>query len=306
MDSFVKNKIGVLVVTYNQFELNCRWIEQFRRLFGSDGEHLHLLFLDNNSTDDTYRRLRDSYPDLDVRKLKDNYGCTLSRNVGIVELDRLGCEFYCSCDADVFIEDRDFFEKLLQAMQAAPSIDGFSPILRWAEDGSIQGMGGRRAWHGAVVAVMRVSGDRRIAYLPGGANFIRMAAFKKYGVYDTDLPPIAVEDYEWGVRASEMGAHFEYLPSVEVFHHHDKNRGMLPWTREWTLKGRMVFLRKHFNLGNLLREIRYGFAGACPQCGARLVLRAYWAGLRQRLSQDSHDFDAFVRRGTGAYYGDAE
>jgi GT2 family glycosyltransferase len=296
-----KSKIGVLVVTYNQFELNCRWIEQFHRLFGPDNDYLHLLFLDNNSEDNTYRRLRNKYPDLDVRQLKDNYGCTIARNVGIVELDYLGCDFYCSCDADVFIEDGTFFSKLLQAMEDAPQVDGMCPILRWAEDGSIQGLGGRMAWHGAVVTVQEVSGNRRVAYLPGGANFIRMSAFKKYGLYDGDLPPIGGQDYEWGVRASKMGAQFEYLPSVEVFHHHDKSRGLSPWTREWMLIGRMIFLRRHFSIGNLLREARYG-TRACREFGVGLVLLAYWTGLHKRLHPDNYHFDVFASSGMNIYY----
>ncbi|MGA2463611.1 MAG: glycosyltransferase [Thermodesulfobacteriota bacterium] len=293
-------KIGVLVVTYNQFDMMAQWIKRFREMFGDQG-NICLLVLDNNSRDGSYSKLRRMFPETDIRKLKENYGCTTGRNIGILELDKLGCEFYTSCDTDVFIENERYFAKLSDAMNQNPTVDGFCPVLRWEEDNTIQGLGARRAWHGGLKTVREITGNRDVDCLPGGANFIRMSAFKKYGLYDNNLPPIGSQDYEWGLRARKLGAKFQYWPEVEAIHRHRKAAGCAPWTKKWVLMGRIIVLRKHFSLGNLIREISYAIFNV-KEFGIREMVSAYWEGMKKMLDDENYNFEAFKTKGAEDYY----
>ena len=133
-------KLGVLVVTYNQLEKTRIWIKNFYSKH-IDNPYIKLLILDNHSTDNTYYTLKNEFPTLDIRLLKSNYGCTKGRNIGIAELFDLGCDIYCGFDPDVLIEDSAFFEKVIDFLNYHPDLDGFSPVLRFYEDMSIQGLG---------------------------------------------------------------------------------------------------------------------------------------------------------------------
>ncbi len=298
-----KGLIGILVVTYNQYEMTRRWIRHFLEQFAGDSS-LMLLVLDGNSPDGSCARLRDEFPQIDLRLLNANYGCSTGRNVGIAELAARGCEFYFGCDADVFITSPTFFDECRRFMADHPDVAGLGPVLRWAEDRSIQAVGGRRAWHGALKTVTEIGDDRDLHCIQGGASFIRMSAFRKYGMFDNDQPPVGAEDLEWGYRATRLGAKLQYSPTIEVLHQHAKQAPCSLATRKWVLEGRTIFLRKHFNLGSLLREVRFA-SSILRSWGPRLVLSGYAAGLRKKLHSKSWDFETFVGEGTERFFATA-
>jgi len=157
----VNNRVGVLVVTYNQLEITRKWIKNYLKLF-RDSNLTYLLMLDNNSDDGTYNALRKEFPFIDIRQLNDNYGCTKGRNIGITEFYSLGLEFYCGFDADVFVEDAAFFDNAVKFMDAHPEVDGFGPVLRWSGDRTIQGLGGRKNLLGAMPTVKKITSNHKL------------------------------------------------------------------------------------------------------------------------------------------------
>jgi GT2 family glycosyltransferase len=293
-------KIGILVVSYNQYQMIFNWINNYLNLFYKNN-NLHLIILDNNSDDRTFNKLTQRFNYLDIRKLKENFGCTTGRNIGIVELDRLGCNYLVSLDADVIIKDSQFFDKLQNVINKNCMVDGFSPILKWSIDNSIQGIGARIKWHGSIKTVKKIDNNKNINILPGGAGIINIDAFKKYGLYDNDLPPIGSQDYEWGIRATKMGAKFQYIENLEVIHYHDKNYFCSPWTRKWILIGRIILLRKHFSLGIFLREIKYIIFNV-KKFGIKLMFNSYGYGLKKKLNKNNYIFNKFAIKNINDFY----
>lgn len=294
-------KLGVLVVTYNQLAKTRIWINNFYSKH-IDNPYIKLLILDNHSTDNTYYTLKNEFPTLDIRLLKSNYGCTKGRNIGIAELFDLGCDIYCGFDPDVLIEDSDFFEKVVDFLNYHPDLDGFSPVLRFYEDMSIQGLGGRRGFLGVMKAVTKITADKNVHYIPGGSSIIRMSAFRKYGIYDNDFPPIGGQDYEWGYRATQSTGLLQYNPNLEVIHHHKKNLKCLdPVQKRWVFIGRTMFLRKHFTIGHLFRELHYLFYSLLHS-NPRFVLSSYIEGLRKSTSPNSSNFSDFLEGDRKCYY----
>ena len=292
--------VGILVVTYNQVNMTLHWLENYMRLF-KDKNNFYLLLLDNNSTDNTYNIIKKQYPDVDIRKLNDNYGCTTGRNIGISILAQIGCAYYASFDADVFTYDPMYFDKLMQVMRDNPHMAGCCPVLRWHEDGSIQGMGAKKSWHGGIVTVNKITSNNKVDCLPGGTSFIRMDAFRHYGLYNNDLPPIGGQDYEWGLRVSKMGGKFIYVADIDVIHHHEKNRPGSPWTKQWTIEGRALILRKNLSLGNIAREILY-IINHYNQYGIKDMLSLYHRGLVKKMDNNNYLFNTFCKSGIEKYY----
>jgi len=290
--------VGVLVVTYNQYRVTKSFLENFVLLF--EKEFIRLLILDNNSKDDTYEKLCTQFPGVDIRKLNDNYGCVTGRNIGIVELLALGCDYVLILDNDMRIEDPDFFGKMLHFMENNPQVDGCCPIMRWGASRTIQTLGRRFNRIGFPRNIAALSTNKRIDILPGGAQFVKSSAFKKFGLYDNDLSPLSIEDYEWSIRAKRKGAEFRFNPEVEVFHY--RSRASTP--REYVahgITGRLVFLRKYFNFVNFVRAIVY-IIKTTLDYGTRFTARHSIVGISRSIHKGNFDYDEFSCQDLRIYY----
>lgn len=292
--------IGVLIVSFNQYRQTAEFIQRFLEFFGEDPS-LYLLVLDNNSNDESYNKLRENFPTIDIRPLNDNYGCVTGRNVGIVELDSIGCKYIYVSDNDIIIEDRDFFSKLTAFHELHREIDASCPVVLWGDDRSVQTVGTKRVLGSLTKNITVPQGIQRVASLPGCAQFVRIDAFKKYGLYDNDFTPVSIEDYEWGIRATSMGAVLVNCPDVQVVHLHDRNRKDSVVMQNYYLSGRMKFLRKHFSLLRFLDEIRFSLKNF-RRFGLRELSQGYMKGFRSKLIEGNHEYERFKEIGLDRYY----
>lgn len=284
------HKTGVLLVTYNQLETTRRFLTNFWKLFAGKGD-LRLLVLDNNSDDETCRKLNDEFPNLDVRKLNHNYGCVTGRNIGIVELVNDGCEYICLLDNDVEVTDPMFFEKMSLFMSSREDLDGCCPVVLWGDDHSVQTMGGRiGGLRGGNIT--NISGRAEVDRLPGCAQFMKADAFRKFGLYDNDLSPISIEDYEWGFRAKMSGAKLACNTTSVLTHHHARWQKDTHEKMAFVIIGRTVFLRKNFTLLNLAKEAKFAVR-AIAHYGLSFALKSYSKGLRKATSPRNFDFAEF-------------
>ena len=296
---FRGERIGVLAVTYNQCDLTVRFVEMFLRAFANAG--VYLLVLDNNSSDGTVEISRKQFPDVDIRRLNDNYGCVTGRNIGVIELYKLGCDIIYITDNDIVIENRDFFHYMELFLSTHPDIVGCCPVVRWADDRNIQTLGSRRVSRIRTKNISMVDSNQSVSSLPGCAQFIRTEAFKKYGLYDNDLSPLSLEDYEWGMRATKMGAKLCYNPEAEVLHLHDRTKRDSAEKIGHLITGRMVYLRKHFSPTRMLQELRFLIPTA-REYGIAFTLRHYLNGAAKRIHRQNYDFEVFMQQGVKRYY----
>lgn len=289
---------GILVVTYNQLEITRKFILNFLDHFSSD--KYYLLVLDNNSADGTFEILRNEFPSVDIRKLNDNYGCVTGRNVGIVELMKIGAQYIYITDNDIVFTDKDYFVKLINFLEKNSGVDACCPVVKWEQDNTIQTLGARIKSFGRYKNVDSFGSDRKIHILPGCAQFVRTRAFEKFGLYDNDLTPFSIEDLEWGIRAAKQGAIFEYYPDVEVLHLHRKNKKSSSEMMKYIIEGRVIFLRKYFNLYNLFREIKH-FAYCIKDYGFMFSIKKYSGGFKKKVTKNNFDINNF-ETGLKKYY----
>jgi GT2 family glycosyltransferase len=282
-----------LVVTYNQYEITKRFIEVYLKYFRY-ANNLHLLLLDNNSSDDTWTKIKSEYKDIEIRKLRENYGCVTGRNIGIVELIKEGCEYIYHSDNDIIIEDAMFFEKLLRFHAHNPSYDGSCPVVRYYATRKIQTAGSRIYGFNIIRNITRIDENNRINILPGCAQFIKSISYIKYGLYDNDLSPLSIEDREWGIRATKLGAKLAYNKNVEVLHDH-KNIEDIPNIRiSYAIIGNMVFLKNHFTLFNVLMEIK-SFIYYSKKTGLLFALRCYGKGMLKKINKNNYLYESFKK-----------
>jgi len=293
-------KVGVLVVTYNQKKITLGWIEKFKKTF-HDQSNLHVLILDNNSNDGTLQAVRNQYPDVDIRLLNDNYGCTTGRNIGIVELINMGCEYICTLDNDCFIENKDFFRNMIAAFNANQEVDGYGAIVVRAHDRSIDTMGSRRTWYGIRRAVKVPTKNTKVDYLPGGACIIKATTYIKYGLFDNDYPPVGGQDHAWGIRVTNHGANLHFNPNQEVIHDHPGHKTSHTEKDIYIIHGKAMFLKKNPSLIQLLLEIRDS-RHYIAQYGWLFLFKHYYYGFRKQIHKKNYEYNTFITSGLTKYY----
>ena len=284
------SSIGVLLVTYNQYDITKKFILNYIQCFPL--EKYKLLILDNNSSDMTFEKIKEEFPEIDIRKLNGNYGCVTGRNIGILELIKLESNYIFISDNDIVFKDSETLNKLGKFMQSHPELAGCCPIVRWFDDESIQTLGTREVRKNWFKNVSVLDNNIFVNSLPGCAQFVKSSTFKKYGVYDNDLSPISIEDLEWGMRATKNGAKLAYVNNCEVYHIQKRNVKNSREKTEHVIKGRGVFLRKYFSLQSIAREFR-NFIYFTYNYGFIFTIRAYKKGLTKKIEKDNYNFDKF-------------
>lgn len=284
-------KIGVQVVVNNKLDLTIRFIENFLKYYGSNG-NITLLIIDNNSSDNTFEFIKSNYKNVNIIKLNDNYGTTTGRNIGIVFLIEAGYDYLYLSDNDIEFRDEGFFDKLSEFQNKNAEIDASCPVVKWFDDESIQTLGTRELKRNWFKNITMPDNNIYINSLPGCAQYVKGSTFKKYGVFDNDLSPISIEDLEWGMRATHNGAKLAYVKHCEVYHMQQRNKKNSPEKMEHILKGRGVFMRKHFSLQCVAREIR-NFIYSTLNYGFFFTIRSYKKGLIKKLNKNNYDYDKF-------------
>jgi len=288
-----KTKIGLCVVTYNQYEITKNFLERFYFLFGEE-KYIKLLVLDNNSIDNSFEKLKIDFPQLDIRRLNDNYGCVTGRNIGIIELIKEDCEYIYHSDNDIYFEDKNYFKKILSFHLAHPDYSGSCPIVRYYSNKEIQTAGTRIYKFGIIKNVNEISANNIIHILPGGAQMIKSECYIKYGLFDNDLSPVSIEDREWGIRVSKLGGKFVNNKDVEVFHDH-KNIKIISNDRISTvIRGNIVFLRNYFTIFNLLKEIKTLFFYS-RKAGYLFTLKSYYYAFNKKINKNNYIYIKFKK-----------
>jgi GT2 family glycosyltransferase len=294
----ITNDIAVLVVTFNQYEITRNFILNFIKTFSN--EKYYLLILDNNSGDMTYEKIKYEFPDIDIKKLNDNYGCVTGRNIGIVELMRKKCKYIYITDNDIVFEDSGMLSKLKEFMKRNTGLEGCCPVVRWEEDKTIQTLGVRMLSRNRFKYISDFDENNMINILPGCAQFLCSDSFKKYGLFDNDFSPFGIEDLEWGIRAHRLNAKFAYCREAEVLHLHKKNLVISKNTIRQMIRGRIIFLRKYFSLFNLLKELHF-LAGILFKYNTFFLIGAYVNGMKAKITKNNYNFDEFKLKVSNYY-----
>lgn len=252
----ISNRIGILVVTFNQYDITRNFIIHFIEKF-IDKEY-DLLILDNNSNDLTYERILREFPKIDIRKLNDNYGCVTGRNIGIVELIESGYEYILILDNDIIIKDAQFFDKLTYFMDNNRELHACCPIVKFNINNRIQ-TAGTRIHLKYFAKNITIPDSDFIHTLPGCAQFIRAQTLIDFGLFDNDLTPFSIEDFEWGYR-NYKHLKLKCAITAEVYHLQEIKKKPSKTTIALYIRGRIIFLKKHFNIFTLAKEIYYFFS----------------------------------------------
>ena len=293
-------KVGAVILNYNGKALAERCV---RSLLDSRYADLHILVVDNASTDGSAEYLRSLFPGIHILECAKNLGITGGRNRGLREAVSRGCDYVLSLDNDAYVDAR-LIDELIAVAEADPRIGVVGPKV-YLDDGSgrLQCAGGR------ITYTQNVSSERgggefdrgqydkveAVGYFPGFGFMARREVFERLHFLDDRLSGWGHDDTDFCLRAAQSGYGVVYVPRAVMWHRGSATIGVYTPEKKYLEAINSVYLvRKH---GTLKDRLKYAFfAGAgllyalvvqTPRGNHRAVFakaRGMWAGLRKPIT----------------------
>lgn len=116
-------KVCVIIVSYN-FE---RWIDKCLPSVFASTIPATVMVIDNNSTDNTVKRIKTDYPQVQLIENKENLGFGKANNIGLSYALENNYDFAFLMNQDTWIE-HDMLEKLTDASDKNPDFGIISPV----------------------------------------------------------------------------------------------------------------------------------------------------------------------------------
>jgi GT2 family glycosyltransferase len=249
--------LWVVVVTWNNADEIRRCLEDLQR---QSYAALHVIVIDNGSTDGTVDAIRSQFADVALIALKHNYGFARAVNLGIQRALQGGADYVLLLNPDTHLES-NVLAGLASPMRARPRLGISSPkiYLRdnttrlWGIGGTVDSGGVRFIGMEQLDAPYYES--VRLNFVLGCAMLIRAQVFRDIGLVDERFF-VFYEEIDFCLRAQAAGWDIALIPSVHIHHEggtSTKGKSEFRWFH--LARSRMVFLRKHRRRFQLLRVL---------------------------------------------------
>jgi GT2 family glycosyltransferase len=196
-----------------------------RTLAASRYENLGVILVDNASTDDSVRMVRDAFPSVDIRETGRNLGYAAGANHGLRAARETGADFILLLNNDVEIAP-DAVSELVRAAEERPRALLLGPKIYYhSEPDVIWSAGGEISfWSGHIRHLgirERDTGqydvERAVDYLTGCALLLPVRTLEVIGCLD-ETYYMYNEDTDWSTRAVRSGGEVLYVPTARLWH----------------------------------------------------------------------------------------
>jgi GT2 family glycosyltransferase len=238
--------ISVIIVGYNSKEY---LDECLSSLFHSTYRNFRLIFVDNNSSDNTAEFIKDKFPNAILLESDKNLGFAGGNNLGIKKAMEFESDYIFLLNPDTIIDK----ECLALLIKKADQQTILQPLILLHENGQktnlINTTGGCLNFLGFSYCSdykMEASTARvkNIALASGAAVLIPISAIKKTGVFDESFF-MYHEDVDLFWRARIDGYNIQLAPESLVWHKYSFSRN--PQKMFYSERNRLIFLYKNFS-----------------------------------------------------------
>jgi GT2 family glycosyltransferase len=241
-------KVAVLILNYKRFDDTVECVES---VLQSDYDNYEIILIDNDSRDDSARRIAQKFPTLELIANPVNVGYAEGNNIGMRRALDKGAEYVFVLNNDTTLEP-DAIRKLVQAGEADKAATIIAPKICFYDDKKmINSCGTRMDWfklrphkgacfekdQGQYTAIE----EKEI--FPGAAFLFKKELFEKVGYFDARFFLIH-EDAEICLRNRARGFKNIIVPSAAVYHKVSRTLSAYPFLTEYYSTRNLFFLGK--------------------------------------------------------------
>jgi Predicted glycosyltransferases len=278
--------VSIVIVTYNSADYVEACINSIYARHGRGVYALEIIVVDNHSSDDTVRILKERFSSVALLENDENYGWGRANNQGVA---RATGDFIVILNPDTLVEE-GWLDALIQPLIGRRRLLTTPKILIY--DGSTIGNCGN-ILHFTGLAFTRGYGADKdacavsepVSYVSGCCFAVRRDEFLQLGGFDEVLF-LYHDDLDFTCKAYLAGFESLYVPTSII--RHDYRLDVPPEKFFLLEKGRYIFLRKYLSTGDVLRFVpslvvsevlSFSFAAKLGFRGVLCKLRAAREGL---------------------------
>jgi GT2 family glycosyltransferase len=281
-----KCRVSIVIVTHNSAEYIEACLRSIDAQRAETSYALELIVIDNDSSDDTVRILREKFPSVELLENDENRGWGRANNQGAASATG---DFLVFLNPDT-VAERDWLNALIEPLVRRRKLLATPKILIY--DGSAIGNCGN-ILHFTGLAFTRGYGadkdacpvSQPVGYVSGCCFAVRRDEFLQLGGFDEVLF-LYHDDLDFTCKAYLAGFESLYIPTSII--RHDYKLEVPPGKFFLLEKGRYIFLRKYLSPRDLVRfapslivseALSFSFALKLGFQGVSCKLRAAREGL---------------------------
>jgi len=241
-----KPMISVIILNYNAGDLilNC-----INSVVQTKYENYEIILVDNISTDNSHKKCKEKFKQIQLIENSKNYGYCEGNNIGIRKANG---EFIVILNPDTIVEPNWLDEFLIAHSKFGEGL--YQPkILSLYEENILQSTGNMIHLFGFGFAKDKGIKDNnqfnkieKIGYASGTCLFTSSKVLDKIGLLDPFLF-LYHDDLDLGWRAAQLGINSYFVPNVKIFH---AESYILKWSAKkfyWLERNRKYCLLTHFS-----------------------------------------------------------
>jgi len=212
----MKPRVYVLLLNWNGWRDTLECLTSLQHL---KYDNFSVVVLDNGSTDDSVKRIRESFSSAILIENGQNRGFAAGNNVGIRYALERGGDYVWLLNNDTVV-DPDALSTLVAVAESDPRLGAVGSVLYYmTEPDRIQ------AWGGGQVSLLlgtsshytRPVKNEKIGYLTGASILVKRAAIERVGFLDEGFF-MYWEDVDYCFRLRKAGWCLAVAPESRVFH----------------------------------------------------------------------------------------
>jgi GT2 family glycosyltransferase len=273
----MKPLVYIIILNWNGWQDTLECLASLERL---DYPNYKIVVVDNNSTNDSVKRIREVYPEIMLLHNSKNLGFAGGNNVGIRHALEQGAHYVWILNNDMVV-DRYALRHMIRRMQETPNagICG-STILYYHNPDTVQTLGGGtyNKWLGvsryigalqaASAPVNRAKVEGKMTYVTGASMLVSRVFLHDVGLISEDYF-LYYEEPDWVTRA---GGRYKLVYAPESIVYHKEGRAI--GANSMNLKERSL-IADYYNIKNRLVITRKFFPEALPTVYLGLLLAIF-------------------------------
>jgi GT2 family glycosyltransferase len=215
--------VYVIILAWNQKDMTVECVESF---LASHYNNMHLVVVDNGSTDGTSETLAGLFPQIKILRSLVNLGIAGGYNIGIEYAVEHGAKYVLVANNDIIVE-QNMLQFLVEALEGIPKAGlGLPKIYHYYGDR-------KRLWcTGAYwrkfppsIKMMGVNAKdsprfsymREVEYAPSCCLLIKREVLETVGYFDTEYF-FYYDDWDFSLRVRKAGYSIWFVPMAKVWH----------------------------------------------------------------------------------------
>lgn len=252
----IYKKITIIILNWN---LPDDTIECLESIYQVDYPNYDVIVIDNGSTDDSVRKIKEAYPNLILLENKENLGFAEGNNVGLSYALSKDSDYFFLLNNDCIV-DKYLFKNLINATLEHPDGGAFgTKVLHYDNPYTIQSSG--FFWSNSKMMPQGIEPTNTSEFLTKQTSIIptffahgcgalfSKKALQKSGLFDPRYF-LYWEEVDLCERIRKNGFGIYYVPKAKIWHKGSKStKKQGKYTKFYYLfRNRLLFLRKHLPL----------------------------------------------------------